>query len=148
MSHYTDRFNRSKQLQENNFYSPQSSSKRPSILVYIQSVVKQHVPVPSSSALFAVLWMPRSFSPPLSICQILGCESFQCSRFLQPKAAIQQNDSFKYLTKIRTIVWVDSTLVNWMNLPVFNFSKDALKVLEKQHTSKIRDSSLTMHMFL
>lgn len=52
-----------------------------------------------------------------------------------------------HFTKIRTIVSVFSTLVDWMDLRAFNCSNDALKVLEKQHTFKIRDNSSTISIF-
>lgn len=97
--------------------------------------------VPSSSALSAALGTRRSFSPPLSKYQTIGCESSRRSRSLQPKAAVEQLNQGGWSGgggggcgggggSKKQKHWHCSALVAGVNLRDLSCSKDVLKVLQ------------------
>lgn len=91
--------------------------------------------VPSFSALSAALGTRRSFSPPLSKYQTIGCESSRRSRFLQQikKAAVQQDEALLSETGVQKKNRSVGTASLWSQgcgLRDLSCSNDVLKVLQ------------------
>lgn len=120
------------------------------MFVYNMSVVKQH----KLSCTFFLCPFCRSLNVSIFFTSSFNISESWMWKLPMFSISAAKNNKMNHSTLKGIIAAIFSTLVgfvqganDWMNLRAFNCSKDALKVLWKQCTFKIRGNWMTMHFF-